>query len=116
MVEKASPPSLLRDVIDDVAEVVALLERNAPYTPLGGWYRPGVDEDAATSPMWSQNDWVHADLSVEGSDLFVPHPRYHESARRFCDAEVILPHSLSKINGSRHAHMRELRVQHQGRP
>ena len=25
------------------------------------------------------------------------------------------PHS-SKINGSRHAHMRELRVQHQGRP
>lgn len=94
MVENASPPLLLRDVIEDVGAVVALLERNAPYTPLGGWYRPGVDENAATSPMWFQNDWVHADLAVEGSDLFVGHPRYHEAARRFCDAEVILPHSL----------------------
>ena len=94
MVHNAHPPALLRDVIHDVADVVALLERNAPYTPLGGWYRPGANEDVATSSMWFQNDWVHADLAVEGSDLFQQHERYHEAARRFCNAEVILPHSL----------------------
>jgi hypothetical protein len=94
MVHIAPPPILLRDVIEDVREVVALLERNAPYTPLGGWYRPGADEDVATSAMWFQKDWVHADLAVAGSDLFRRSERYHEAARRFCDAEVILPHSV----------------------
>jgi len=90
----ADPPLLLRDVVDDVTEVVALLERNAPYTPLGGWYRPGVAEDVPTSPMWFQKDWVHAGQCVEGSALFTEHPRYHEAARRYCGAERILPHSL----------------------
>jgi hypothetical protein len=94
MVEFADPPVLLRDVIDDPGDVVALLERNAPYTPLGGWYRPGVDLDETSSALWFQNDWVHADLAVEGSDLFMQHERYHAAARRFYDAEVILPHSL----------------------
>jgi len=94
MVHTSKPPVLLSGVIDDTRDVVALLERNAPYTPLGGWYRPGVDEDVAASPMWFQKDWVHANLAVEGSDLFQQHERYHEAARRFCDSEVILPHSL----------------------
>ena len=94
MTHTAEPPILLRDVIEDPAEVVALLERNAPYAPLGGWYRPGVDEGLAASAMWFQKDWVHADLAVEGSDLFQRNERYHESARRFCNAELILPHSL----------------------
>ncbi len=94
MVETARPPLLLEDVIGDLDAVVRLLERNAPYTPLGGWYRPGVDEDVPSSPMWFQADWVHADLAVEGSDLFQQHARYHEAARRFWDAELILPHSL----------------------
>jgi hypothetical protein len=44
--------------------------------------------------MWFQKDWVHADLAVEGSDLFQRNERYHEAARRFCNAELILPHSL----------------------
>jgi len=94
MVHTAQPPVLLRDVIEDVDEVVALLERNAPYTPLGGWYRPGADEDVATCAMWFQKDWVHADLAVAGSDLFQQCERYHQAARQFCDAQVILPHSL----------------------
>ena len=94
MVYDASPPILIRDVIDDLDLVISLLERNAPYTPLGGWYRPGVEEDVASSPMWFQKDWVHADLAVAGSDLFQQNERYHEAARRFCEAEVILPHSL----------------------
>jgi hypothetical protein len=85
---------LLHDVIRDLDAVVGLLERNAPYTPLGGWYRPGVDEAVPSSPMWFQADWVHAGLAVEGSALFQQHPRYHEAARCFWDAELILPHSL----------------------
>jgi hypothetical protein len=94
VVHTARPPLLLRDVFDDVTEVRRLLERNAPYTPLGGWYRPGVDEDVPASAMWFQKDWVHADLAVDGSDLFIEHEQIHRSAREFCDAEVILPHSL----------------------
>ena len=87
-------PILLHDVIDDLDVVVSMLERNAPYTPLGGWYRPGVDETVPTNPMWFQQDWVHADMAVEGSDLFTQHPLYHAAAKQFCNAEVILPHSL----------------------
>lgn len=94
MIHSAEAPILLRDVYKDPAEVVTLLERNAPYSPLGGWYRPGVDQDIAASAMWFQKDWVHADLAVEGSDLFQRNERYHETARRFCNAELILPHSL----------------------
>jgi hypothetical protein len=94
MIHTAEHPILLREVIADPGAVIRLLERNAPYSPLGGWYRPGVDEEVAGSAMWFQKDWVHADLAVEGSDLFQQNPRYHEAARKFCDAELILPHSL----------------------
>jgi hypothetical protein len=94
MIHYSDPPILLRDVIEDVGDVVRLLERAAPYTPLGGWYRPGADPDAPTSPMWFQNDWVHADLRVEGSELFLFHERVTQAARDFYDAEVIVPHSV----------------------
>ncbi len=94
MIHYSDPPILLRDVIEDVDDVVQLLERNAPYTPLGGWYRPGSDPEAPTSPMWFQNDWVHADLRVEGSELFLFHERVTQAARDFYDAEVIVPHSV----------------------
>jgi hypothetical protein len=94
MIEEANPPVLLRDVIEDLSEVVTLFERNAPYTPLGGWYRPDMDPDEPTSAMWFQKDWVHADLAVEGSDLFLRNEKYFEAARRFWDAELILPHSV----------------------
>jgi hypothetical protein len=94
VIRYSDPPILLRDVIEDVGEVVRLLERNAPYTPLGGWYRPDADPDEPTSPMWFQNDWVHADLRVEGSELFLFHDRVMQAARDFYDAEVIVPHSV----------------------
>ncbi len=94
MIHYSDPPILLQDVIEDVGDVVRLLERNAPYTPLGGWYRPGVDADVPSSPMWFQNDWVHADLRVEGSELFLFHERVTQAARDFYDAEVIVPHSV----------------------
>ena len=94
MIHYSDPPILLRDVIEDVGDVVRLLERNAPYTPLGGWYRPDADLDAPTSPMWFQNDWVHANLRVEGSELFLFHKRVTQAARDFYGAEVIVPHSV----------------------
>ena len=91
---QSDPPILLHDVIEDVGDVVRILEDNAPYTPLGGWYRPGVDPDVATSPMWFQNDWVHAGLAVEGSELFTRNERVIQAARDFYGAEVVLPHTL----------------------
>lgn len=94
MIHYSDPPLLLRDVIEDLDEVVRLLERNAPYTPLGGWYNPGADPDAATSPLWFQNDFVHADLKVEGAELFLEHPRYLQAARDFYGAEIVEPHSV----------------------
>ena len=94
MIRYSDPPILLRDVIEDVDAVVGLLERNAPYTPLGGWYRPDADLDTPTSPMWFQNDWVHADLRVAGSELFLFHERVTRAAREFYGAEVIVPHSV----------------------
>jgi hypothetical protein len=94
MIAYAAAPVLLQDVIEDSADVLGLLERNAPYTPLGGWYRPGADPDAAIFPMWFQNDWVHADLRVPGSELFLFHERVMQAARDFYSAEVILPHSV----------------------
>ena len=94
MIHYSDPPILLRDVIEDVGDVVRLLERNAPYTPLGGWYRPDADLDAPTSPMWFQNDWVHANLRVEGSELFLFHKRVTQAASDVYSAEVIVPHSV----------------------
>lgn len=94
MIRYSAPPVLLRDVIEDGRDAVRLLERNAPYTPLGGWYRPGSDQDVPDSPMWFQNDWVHADLRVEGSELFLFHERVTQAARDFYGAKVIVPHSV----------------------
>ena len=94
MIRTSAPPILLRDVIEDVQDVVRLLERGAPYTPLGGWYRPDADLDVATSPMWFQNDWVHAGLRVEGSQLFLFHERVTQAARDFYGAGLIEPHSV----------------------
>ncbi|HVH06780.1 MAG TPA: hypothetical protein VNE71_12355 [Myxococcota bacterium] len=94
MIHYSDPPILLRNVLDDVDAARALLARAAPYTPLGGWYRPDADPDAATSPLWFQNDWVHADLRVPGSELFLHHPRVIRAARDFYGAEVIVPHSV----------------------
>ena len=45
----APPPLLLRDVIGDLAVVVELLTRRAPYSPLGGWYSPGADPHGCVS-------------------------------------------------------------------
>jgi hypothetical protein len=94
MFECAQPPILLHDLIDDLDAVVDLFECSAPYTPLGGWFRPDRDGGEATSPMWFQNDWVHADFAIEGADLFLRNPRVHEAARAFCGAEVIVPHTV----------------------
>lgn len=90
----AEPPVLIRDVIDDLDRVYALLAADAPYTPLGGWYAPGADPDAATSAMWFQQDWVHADYQAPGSDLFLQCERYFEATRSYYDAEVVVPHSV----------------------
>ncbi len=90
----SQPPVLLRNVISDPSEVVRLLEQQAPYTPLGGWYIPDAELDKPTSAMWFQNDWVHADLRVPGSELFLFHEEVTQAARDFYDAEVIVPHSV----------------------
>ncbi len=94
MLAGASPPILLKGLIDDPGVVVDLFERNAPYTPLGGWFRPGNDGDEATSPMWFQGDWVQGDFAVEGADLFLRNERMIEAAREFSGAEVVVPHTV----------------------
>jgi hypothetical protein len=93
-IRDARPPVLLHDVIDDMSEVVRLLESQAPYHPLGGWFSPGADPHARTRPMWFQKDWVHDTFHAPGSDLFLRHPRYLEAARSFYDAEVVEPQSV----------------------
>ena len=90
----SKPPVLLHDVIDDLAEVIRVLESQAPYAPLGGWYNPGADPHARTRPMWFQKDWVHDTFHAEGSDVFLRHPLYFEEAKRFYDAEVVEPRSV----------------------
>ena len=90
----SKPPVLLHDVIEDVSEVVRLLEAQAPYNPLGGWYNPGADPHARTRPMWFQKDWVHDTFHAPGSDLFLQHPAYLEAAESFYGAEVVEPHSV----------------------
>ena len=88
------PPIQLENVIEDLGEVVGLLERNAPYNPLRGWFRPDQDPTAATNPMWFQKTWMGGEIAVEGSDLFVQHERVFETVRQFYDAEVVVPHTL----------------------
>lgn len=90
----SKPPVLMHDVIDDLGAVVRLLESQAPYTPLGGWYSPGADPHARTRPMWFQNDWVHDTFAAEGSDLFLRHEGYLDAAKAFYGAEMIEPKSV----------------------
>jgi hypothetical protein len=90
----SKPPQLMHDVIGDLGAVVRLLESQAPYNPLGGWYSPGADPHARTKPMWFQKDWVHDVFAAEGSELFLQHPAYIEAAKEFYDAEVVEPHSV----------------------
>ena len=90
----SKPPVLMNDVIDDLDAVVRLLESQAPYTPLGGWYNPGADPHARTRPIWFQNDWVHDVFAAEGSDLFLRHEGYIEATKQFYGAEVVEPKSV----------------------
>ena len=88
------PPLLMKDAIDDLAAVRRLLESQAPYMPLGGWYNPGADPHARTRPMWFQKDWVHDVFAAEGSELFLRHEGYIEAAKQFYGAEVVEPKSV----------------------
>lgn len=94
MVRYSDPPVLLHDVIGDLDAVARLLERQAPYTPLGGWFRSGRAPAVPTLPMWFQNDWVHDTYVAEGSEMFLHHPTYLEATARYYDAEVVEPHSV----------------------
>lgn len=94
MVHCSAPPVLLHDVVDDLDAVVRLLERQAPYTPLGGWFRSGRAPAVPTLPMWFQNDWVHDAFVAAGSEVFLHHPDYVETAKRYYDAEVVEPQSV----------------------
>ncbi len=94
MVHYANPPILLNEVINDLDAVKKLVERNAPYTPLGGWFRPDNIGGEAMSPMWFQKDWVHADFASEGSELFLEHKRIIQAAQEFYNAEIVEPHTI----------------------
>ncbi len=52
---------LSHDAIEDMPEVVRPLEAQAPYDPLGSWYRPGADPRLRTRPMWFRNDAAERD-------------------------------------------------------
>ena len=90
----SKPPILLDALIDDLGAVARLFEESAPYTPLGGWFRPDHAGAEAKSPMWFQKDWVYTDFAVEGADLFLRNPRVIAAAREFYDAEVVVPRSI----------------------
>lgn len=90
----SKPPVLLHDVIDDLDAVTRLLESQAPYTPLGGWYSPGADPTKRTRPLWFQNDWVHDTFRAPGSELFLHHPTYIAAAKEYYDAEIVEPQSV----------------------
>ena len=94
MAELTTKPLLLREVFPDRRAVVELLERGAPYRPLGGWMRPGLDPEAETSMMWFQADWVHDDFVLPGSDVFLRNAKYFDATRRFSGMEEIVPHSV----------------------
>jgi hypothetical protein len=101
----AKPPVMLHDVVPDLGAVVRLLEENAPYLPLGGWFRSGSQAETPTLPLWFQKDWVHADLEVPGAGLFLRHPRVIEAAKEFYDAEVVIPHTVYvNVMGATAAH------------
>jgi hypothetical protein len=91
---RTGSPVLLHDVIGDLGAVVELLAGNAPYHPLGGWFRPGSDQNSPTYPLWFQKDWVHASTVVPGAELFLRHARVIEAAQQFYSAEVIVAHTV----------------------
>lgn len=93
-IRDAKPPVLLHDVVGDLAPVRRLLDAQAPYHPLGGWYSPGADPHARTRPLWFQQDWVHDDFHAPGAEVFLEHPAYLEAARSFYGAEVVEPTSV----------------------
>ena len=88
------PPVRLDGVIREYDSVVELLEQNAPYHPLGGWFRPDQAEDEATSRMWFQKTLMGGEGAVQGSDLFVEHEEILEAMRNFYDADLVIPHTL----------------------
>ena len=94
MFHYADPPLLLEDLIEDPLAVENIFAAGAPYTPLGGWYRPDNEGEEARSPMWFQGDWVHDGLHVDGSDLFLHHERVMQASRDFYDAKIVVPHSI----------------------
>ncbi|MGI9590854.1 MAG: hypothetical protein ACR2P8_05760 [Myxococcota bacterium] len=94
MLDYSRPPILLHNLIGDLDAWRALFVRNAPHTPLGGWFRPDHDGGEARSPMWFQKDWVHADLVVDGAELFLGNERVFEAVRAFCGAEAVIPHTV----------------------
>ncbi len=94
MITYSDPPVLLHDVIADLEDVVRLLQAEAPYAPLGGWYSSGVAAHARTRPMWFRGDWVFDDHAVAGADLFLRHAGYVEAAKRYYDVEVVEPTSV----------------------
>ena len=87
-------PIFVPNLLQDPGQVVTLLEDNAPNTPLGGWLWPGADPDAPTRPLWFQNDWVQGEIRVPGAEVFLFHEEVMATARRFYDAEVVVPHTL----------------------
>ena len=89
----ADPPLLLEHVSDDVQQVVELFERGAPYKPLGGWFRPDANSEAL-SAMWFQKDWVFEDYMLAGAELFFHHAGFIEAAKKFYNAEVVIPRSI----------------------
>ncbi len=94
MVATPNKPILLEGLIENLDLVVRLFEENAPYTPLGGWFRPDQKQTLATSPMWFQKDWAFQDFVAEGAELFMWHQRVIETARGIFDAEVVVPRTL----------------------
>ena len=91
---QSKSPILLEALIKDLADVEQIFARAAPYTPLGGWFRPDRQGDEAVSPMWFQNDWVHSDFSVQGADLFFRNPRLIAAAQEFYEVEVVVPRTI----------------------
>ena len=77
----SKPPVLVHDVIGDLDAVVRLLESQAPYHQLGGWFSPGADPHARTRAMWFQQDWVHDSFAADGAEMFLRYPAYLEGAR-----------------------------------
>lgn len=94
MAHVSRAPVLLENLFDDPAMVVDRLRQNAPYTPLGGWFRPDQGNGEAMSPMWFQQDWFQGDYEAEGAELFMMNERVVQAAKDFYDAEVVLPHTL----------------------